>query len=149
VVKQLDDSPVPLIDHVGWRLWQVARMWKIEFERRVSALGYGWLTEARASLIYELRSGEAPQAALSQRLGISKQAVQQAIDELAAEGAVERIADLSDRRGRIVRLTVNGRRALMDANATKTEIEAEYRSRLGEKRFATLMAALGELAKEK
>ncbi len=142
----LDENSDPmLIDHVGWRLWQLARQWKEEFDSEMRARGYAWVAEARGAIIGHLRPGGLPQSALAGALGVSKQAVQQFIDELEGEGAVERVADPGDRRGKIVRLTARGVAFIEEGNEVKRAIERRYCARLGRRRFADLNAALDDL----
>src|SRR5215831_18797718 len=119
MVKSLDD--LALLDHVGWRLWRLARLWKAEFERAMAARRLQWCSGARAELVGALRQGARPQSALGSELGISKQAVQQVIDELSDLGVVERHADPDDARARLVTLTTKGRKALEESNAVKRE----------------------------
>lgn len=143
MVKQLDDEPLPpLIDHVGWRLWRLSRRWKLEYEAEMVARGCGFLTEARGAVIGHLRPAGASQAAIAVALGISKQAVQQLVDELVAEGVVARVPNPDDARGKLVRLTTRGAEALAVSNAVKQEIEARYRAILGDAPFGMLMWAL-------
>lgn len=142
----LDEKSPALIDHVGWRLWRLARQWKVEFDTEMLARGYPWVSEARGAVIGHLRPGGLPQSALAGLLGISKQAVQQFVDELVAEGAVERVVDPVDARSRIVRLTKRGVSCIEDGNAVKRKIEARYGKRLGAERLEALNAALDELA---
>jgi DNA-binding MarR family transcriptional regulator len=139
------DGPV-LIDHVGWRLWRLARQWKAEFDGEMLRRGYPWVAEARGGVIGHLRPGGRPQAELAALLGVSKQAVQQFVDDLVEEGAVERMIDPHDARGRIVRLTRRGLLFIEDGNAVKRKIEARYAKRIGKTRLAALNAALDDLA---
>ena len=143
----LDEKPT-LIDHVGWRLWRLARQWKTEFDGKMRERGYVWITEARGAVIGQLRPGGLPQSALTAALGVSKQAVQQFVDELVAEGAVERVPDPEDGRGKLVRLTSLGVASITEGNAVKREIERRYRRQLGAERFESLNAMLDELAAE-
>ena len=142
----LDEKTPTLIDHVGWRLWRLARQWKTEFEAEMLRRGYPWVAEARGGVIGHLRPGGRPQSELAGLLGVSKQAVQQFVDELAEEGAVERAVDPKDARGRIVRLTARGVAFIEEGNAVKREIEKRYARRLGKARLDALNAALDELA---
>jgi len=147
MVRSLDDDAMPpLIDHVGWRLWRLARQWKTEFDTAMAARGHGWMAEARGAVVGHLRPGGMSQSALPSAMGISKQAVQQLVDELVAEGIVERIPDPTDGRGRIVRLLPRGKQAIADGNEVKLEIEARYADRIGAGRLAALNAALDVLA---
>lgn len=143
MVKKLDDNSFPpLIDHVGWRIGRLFAQWKGEFDAEMIRRGHGFMAEARGAVIGHLRPDGAPQAAVAQALGISKQAVQQLVDELEAEGVVRRVANPADARGKLVVLTARGAEAIRAGNEVKREIEARYRLRLGAERFAVLMEAL-------
>lgn len=142
MVKMLDDK---YPDHIGWLLWRVSQDWNQEFVERMQAAGHGWFTAARSTLIGHVAPKGTKQGLLVERLGISKQAVQQLIDGLEADGILERAADPGDRRGRIVRLTDTGRAAMKDANRIKLEIESGYRTVMGDAEFARLSELLGKL----
>ena len=144
----LDEKTPTLIDHVGWRLWRLARQWKVEFDAEMLRRGYPWVAEARGAVIGHLRPGGRPQSDLAGLLDVSKQAVQQFVDELVEEGAVERVVDPRDARGRIVRLTARGAAFIEEGNAVKQEIERRYARRIGKGRLEALNAALDELAGE-
>ena len=135
-----------MIDHLGWRLWRAARLWKIEFDSRMQAAGHGWFTEARSALLAHVGTKGARQSDLVTRMGLSKQAVQQMVDELQAEGIVTRQPDNSDARAKLVVLTRKGVAAARAANEVKRAIEAESRARLGAPTFQALIAALSQLA---
>jgi len=132
-------------DHIGWLLWQASQAWSLEFVDRMQAAGHGWFTAARSGLVGSIAPRGTKQGLLVDRLGISKQAVQQLIDGLETDGILERLADPDDKRGRIVRLTQKGRAAMKDANRIKLDIEAGYRADLGDHEFARLSELLGKL----
>jgi len=142
MVKSLDDNAEALPDHVGWRLWNANRAWQAAFAAAMRAAGHHWFTEARAGLLGHIPRAGLRQAALIERTGHSKQAVQQLLDGLEAEGVIERAADPVDRRGKVVRYTDKGRAALADGDRIKLEIEQDWRRRLGGARFEALIAAL-------
>ncbi|WP_366664091.1 MarR family winged helix-turn-helix transcriptional regulator [Mesorhizobium sp.] len=79
------------------------------------------------------------------RAAISKQAVQQLLDGLEAEGVLERLPDPRDGRGKLVRYTRKGLDALRDGDRIKLQIERGYVDRIGRERFAALMDALRAL----
>jgi DNA-binding MarR family transcriptional regulator len=132
-------------DHIGWLLWRASQDWNVEFVERMQAAGHSWFTAARSTLMGHIALKGTKQGLLVDRIGISKQAVQQLIDGLEADGILERVADPDDKRGRIVRLTDAGRAAMKDANRIKLEIEAGYRARIGDDEFARLSELLGKL----
>lgn len=136
------DDALP--DHLGWRLWLASRQWQARFVAAMREAGHDWFTDARANLLAHVARSGTPQSVLITRMGISKQAVQQLVDGLVAEGVLERLPDPSDSRSRIVRYTASGAEAIRDADRIKRQIEDEYRARLGDQRFETLMDLLRE-----
>ncbi|WP_246691445.1 MULTISPECIES: MarR family winged helix-turn-helix transcriptional regulator [unclassified Mesorhizobium] len=142
VVKELDEKTEALPDHIGWRLWQASRAWQAEFAAAMRAAGHGWFTEARAGLLGHIARDGIRQAALIDRSAISKQAVQQLLDGLEAEGVVQRLPDPQDGRGKLVGYTRKGLAALRDGDSIKLQIERRYVERIGQQRFAALMDAL-------
>jgi DNA-binding MarR family transcriptional regulator len=131
----VDEKYPELIDHLGWRLWRAARLWKAEFDSRMAERGLSWYSEARASLMAQIGDG-----------GIRQVAVQQIIDELVTEGIVLRQPDPADSRGRIVILTQKGIGAVRAANEVKQAIDAAQRLKLGDARFEALMETLRTVA---
>lgn len=147
MVKKLDENEiVAWPDHVGWRLWQANRDWQARFAMAMREAGHGWFSESRAALLGHIPRRGMRQADLIEHAGISKQAVQQLLDGLEAEGVIERSPDPEDRRGKLVRYTERGLAALGDGDKVKLDIERAYRQRLGESGFEALTAALRLLA---
>lgn len=143
MVKRLDEP----IDHVGWDLWQAAAAWQRRFQSDMVAAGHAWFAEARAGVLAHLDRGGSRQSDLARRMGVSKQAIQQFVDGLVADGVVERRADPADARGRWVVLTARGRAVHADANRIKRAIEAEWQKRLGKSAFAALRRALQDIGR--
>jgi DNA-binding MarR family transcriptional regulator len=142
MVKVLDEKSDDLPDHVGWRLWNASRAWQADFVIAMRRAGHPWFTEARATLLGHLARNGTRQSDLIDRMAISKQAVQQLLDGLEAEGVVERLPDPRDGRAKLVCYTRKGLAALRDGDRIKHEIERGYVARLGPVRFAALMEAL-------
>jgi DNA-binding MarR family transcriptional regulator len=86
--------------------------------------------------------------ALARRMGVSRQATSQLLEQIEASGFVVRSDDPTDQRGVIVRHSVKGRRLLADALETMTEIEAEYARLIGEAEFKRLAQLLGKLVQD-
>ena len=145
MVKRLDEKSEILPDHVGWRLWSANRAWQAEFAAAMRAAGHGWFSDARAGLLGHIARDGTRQAALIERMAISKQAVQQLLDGLEAEGVVERLPDPRDGRGKLVRYRSKGLAALRDGDRIKREIEGRWIERIGQARFSSLMDALRAL----
>jgi len=145
MVKELDEKTEALPDHVGWRLWQTSRAWQAEFAAAMRAAGHSWFSEARAGLLGHIPRNGMRQSALIERAATSKQAVQQLLDGLEAEGVLERLPDPRDGRGKLVRYTRKGLDALRDGDRIKLQIERGYIDRIGQQRFGALMDALRAL----
>jgi DNA-binding MarR family transcriptional regulator len=82
---------------------------------------------------------------LAEQLSVSKQAVNQTINQIEAAGYVQRQADPSDRRAKRVVLTPLGRQLMADGSDLLTEIEAEFATMIGHRRVKRLTQHLAEL----
>jgi len=82
---------------------------------------------------------------MAQRADVSKQAMMQLIDELAASGCVRRTPDPSDARAKVVRLTAKGVRHRGAARKAVASVESRARRHLGSRRYDNLRAILTEL----
>lgn len=137
-----------LIDHIGFDLWRAAQAWKYAYEAEMVQRGFTWFGEARSSLVPHIPPEGIAQTLLVTKAGISKQAVQQHLDDLVRDGVVERVADPVDARRKIVRYTGQGVEALHVANEVKREIEARYRARMGANTLKTLREALTSIIED-
>jgi DNA-binding MarR family transcriptional regulator len=95
-------------------------------------------------LLYPGPQGARP-SELAARRGISKQAANYLLGELERLGYVERRPDPHDRRSKRIALTRRGERAGHTIRDAVGEIEREWESQLGAKRFAQLRGLLLEL----
>lgn len=86
--------------------------------------------------------GQAHQAELARRLGISPPTLCETLRAAVRDGLVEQVEDPSDARMRRVRLTAAGNRALSAALAAIDRLDQEVAQALGERRAAELAAAL-------
>ena len=142
MVKKVDEFRP---DHVGWRLWDAAAVWKEKFAAEMVAMGHDWYREARSSVVPYVSPKGTRQADIVERMGLSKQAVQQLIVDLERSGILRREPDPSDGRGKIVRFTEKGLAAQADSLKAKRKVEAEVRSELGAEEFDRLMASLAKI----
>jgi DNA-binding MarR family transcriptional regulator len=140
------DKQKPL-DHIGWDLWQASQAWKRLFVAGMVRRGHGWFAEARGNLVHLIGPEGARQGDIVQRSQMTKQAVQQFIDELEEDGIVNRSPDPSDARANRVKFTAKGLRALEDANAIKGEVETLYARLVGRAELAQLKATLDKINK--
>lgn len=79
---------------------------------------------------------------LAAKLGVSKQAVGQLVDELVAMGMFERLDDPTDARAKLVRWTAKGRRGLLQGLGLLRELESELEVALGARAWKGLREGL-------
>lgn len=145
MVKKIDNGTLSSIDHIGIALWRAARLWREQMTQEMAARGYPWHLEARGEVLSHLGPSGRSQTELTAALGMSKQAVQQLIDQLEKDGVVKRIADPKDKRAKRIEFTELGRKDFAERNKVKREIEEKYREKLGTKDFEALLSALKRL----
>jgi DNA-binding MarR family transcriptional regulator len=79
---------------------------------------------------------------LARRGRISKQGMMLLVDDLESRGYVRRVADPTDGRAKVVRLTARGRRAVADARRAVQATEVRLRRELGDRRVDALRESL-------
>jgi len=79
---------------------------------------------------------------LSERLGITKQAVSQLVDDLEGLGVLARVPDAEDGRARRVVFTKLGRDGLLKGLAVLRELEQELSDAVGSTKMASMRGAL-------
>jgi DNA-binding MarR family transcriptional regulator len=79
---------------------------------------------------------------LAERLGISRQAVGQLVDDLEQMGVVRREPDPEDGRAKLVLFTAKGRRGLLDGLSMLQEMEAELAQMVGRRPFLQIARTL-------
>jgi DNA-binding MarR family transcriptional regulator len=117
--------------------------WRGDFARELEALGQADL--ATGEILRHLPPDGLAQSTLTDRMGLSKQAVQQLVDKLEAQGAVCREPDLIDRRMKRVVPTPAGLALLAARQEAEIAVDARLRERLGKKRYRQLRKGLKKL----
>ncbi len=79
---------------------------------------------------------------LAQRLGISKQAVGQLVDDLEGMGLVERQPDPDDGRAKRICFSAKGRDAILQGLTVLGEVETELKDSIGQRHMRNLHQAL-------
>lgn len=148
MVKQLDDTSLQVIDHIGIDLWNAALAWRDRLHGEMVELGHDWYGDARGTIASQLDPEGMSQSLLVSRMGMTKQAVQQLLDGLEADGIIRREPDPEDGRGKRIVYTAKGLKAQRDATRIKRKIERDFASRLGERAFRELRASLQKLASD-
>ncbi|MFD6163034.1 MarR family winged helix-turn-helix transcriptional regulator [Nocardia sp. NPDC060256] len=111
--------------------------------------GFGEVTVAQGRLLARIGPQGNRLTDLAEQSQITKQTAGFLVDQLERAGYVERIADPTDGRARLVRLAERGIRCVQIANAEAGRVELEWENHLGARQIAqlrTIMARLREIA---
>jgi DNA-binding MarR family transcriptional regulator len=131
--------------NIGVLLQQLSR----DFERRARGTlrerGHTRLQPSHQVVIASLGHSGTRLTELSQRAGMTKQAMGQIVDDLEQLGYVAREPDPADGRAKIVRFTAAGLDFVCDCADALDEIWREYSSVLGERELYQLQATLLKL----
>lgn len=79
---------------------------------------------------------------LADRLGVTKQAAGQLVDELVEMNLLERVTDPADARAKLVRFSPRGRAAIFEGLGVLREIEAGISALVGEKKMRVFREVL-------
>lgn len=148
MVKKTDDKDLKSIDHIGLALWRAAQLWRQRMAAEMAARGYPWHLEARGDVLSHLGPSGRSQTDLTTALGMSKQAVQQLIDQLETDGVVKRVTEPKDKRAKRIELTQLGLEDFAMRNKVKRAIGTEYQQKLGDAHFEALKIALTKLTED-
>jgi DNA-binding MarR family transcriptional regulator len=144
LVKMLDETPRPrktLFNAVS----RLAETWHTRYRQEMARRGFPWHLTAVGDLLDHLPPEGALQSSLATRTGLSKQAVQQSLDQLEQHGVIRREIDPLDKRVRHIVFTELGLRNLHERQAVLDEIEASARSALGKATAKRLRKTLRRL----
>ena len=130
---------------LGQLLALAAVQWRRRLREDVAARGFPFFAEARSEVLAHVPAEGLPQAALAPRMGMSKQAVQQFIDQLVADGVVTREANPIDKRLKTIRLTELGLRARQEADRIRQSIDTDIRVAIGDKGYRRLCKTLRKM----
>jgi DNA-binding MarR family transcriptional regulator len=107
-----------------------------------AAAGLDGIRPAQAVALVPLAFGGLHASALADRLGVSRQAVAQAVAALERHGYVNRVPDPADARARIIALTPRGQQALRVMRSNALALEKRWQQVLGEQRLAEFRETL-------
>jgi DNA-binding MarR family transcriptional regulator len=124
-------------------LFKAARLLDEEALRRVAQrTGQPTLRRSHTALLPHLDLHGTRITELADRMGISKQAVSQLVDELEALGVLAREPDPEDARAKRVVFTARGRKGLLEGLQVLRSLEEDLAQRIGSKSMSALQSAL-------
>jgi DNA-binding MarR family transcriptional regulator len=131
---------------LGHLLFKSARLLDEQALARVRARsGITTLRPAHTKLLPHIDLAGTRLTDLAARLGVSKQAAGQLVDELIELGMLERVAHPEDGRARMVRFSARGRRGLLHGLGVLQELEGELATAIGAPEIARLRELLARL----
>lgn len=134
-----DRRPSPYVGALLRVVWQWVRD---QLYAGVLAAGFDDLTAAHVGLWrYPGLEGLRP-SQLADRVGITKQSVNDLLGHLEAQGYLLRVPDSTDGRARMIRLTAKGRRLEQTIYAAAGGAQERIAEILGPRRFAQLHSSL-------
>src|SRR5213082_2643663 len=120
-----------------------------ELTRRVLAAGYSDIRPGHGCVFGNIDPDGSRLTDLADRAGMTKQSVGEVTSDLEQRGYLERVADSSDGRAKIIRLTAHGREVYAIGRQLIDELEHEWAERYGTERVAALREALEVVTAER
>ena len=111
----------------------------------LAARGHPEVRYAHGNVFQYLDDAGTRVGVLAERAQMTKQAMAELVAHLEAHGYVECVADLGDRRAKLVRTTARGREVFALVREFVADVDARLVERLGQAKLNRLRALLGEL----
>lgn len=141
VSRHIDDFAAPrefLVDQMR----DIFQATASELGRRLGAAGYFVPRPSQIAIMSQLSMAGLRPSDLARRAQVSRQAIDQMVDQLEAARVLERVPDPSDRRSVLVRPTRYAAEGYAASRRILTELHGEWRQSLGDEAFAALEAAV-------
>ncbi|WP_421594424.1 MarR family winged helix-turn-helix transcriptional regulator [Shinella sp. M27] len=132
-------------DALGFVLIDVARMLRSAFERRIATAGLG-LTPGEARTLVRIATLEGSrQLDIAQRMGIEPMTLSTYLDRLQSLGFIERRADPSDRRAKLIYTTPTAGVLIGNIRDEQVELMQHVTSGIGEQDLEAMREKLKRL----
>ena len=129
-------------DGFGFLISDLARLIRLDIDRRIEAAGIGVTPGEARTLVYVARYGEERQNVLAERMGLEAMTLSSYLDRLERQGFVQRIPDPSDRRAKRVQLTPSAQVALETILRVGQEVRQRARGNMNEEQWHLLQEQL-------
>lgn len=111
----------------------------------LAVAGFGDIRPAHFTVFQHMPPEGIRLTALADAALLTKQSMGYLVDDLEALGYMERIADPTDRRAKVVRLTERGRQVEETVREVIRQIEADWSARMGQREYEQLVRLLRAL----
>ena len=127
-------------------LIRVSQVETMDLVERLHARGHGAVQRAHIAVLGNIHTEGTRLVELARRLGVTRQAASQMVQQIEGKGFLERTADPDDGRAVLVRHTPAGRALLLDALTLMDEIENGYAELVGSKAMDQVRRTLRKIA---
>jgi DNA-binding MarR family transcriptional regulator len=131
--------------NVGLLMFIAYRAMENEAFAALAAAGHTDITRAQGKLLQRVHEDGSRITELAESAQITKQTAGYLVDQLERAGYLERAADPTDARARLVRLTDKARRMVPIADRAVADVEARWTTHLGRRRMDQLRDTLTRL----
>jgi MarR family transcriptional regulator, transcriptional regulator for hemolysin len=142
-LRAAPEPPTCLTSDLGWLLSRVSHALTTE---STAALEDSGISPRGHSVLAAAMTGEYPQTELARMIGLDKTTMVVTVDELEAQGLVERRASESDRRARLIKVTKEGRRKVEVADRVLERVRDDVLDALSDEEREVFLRALARLA---
>ena len=137
------EPPTCLASDLGWLLSRVSHALTTE---STAALEDSGISPRSHSVLAAAMTGEYSQTELARMVGLDKTTMVVTVDDLEAQGLVERRPSKSDRRARLIEVTKEGRRKVEVADGVLDRVREDVLAALPEEERDAFLRALVRLA---
>ncbi|HEY2200896.1 MAG TPA: MarR family winged helix-turn-helix transcriptional regulator [Solirubrobacteraceae bacterium] len=137
------EPPGCLTSDLGWLLSRVSHALTTE---STAALEDSGISPRGHSVLAAAMTGEYAQTELARMVGLDKTTMVVTVDDLEAQGLVERRPSKSDRRARLIKVTKEGQRKVAVADGVLDRVREDVLGALPEEEREVFLRALGRLA---
>lgn len=131
--------------HIGQLLTQLTRLFQTELFERLIAAGLEGARVPHTHVTAYIKADGSRLTELATQARMTLPAMSELVDDLQRIGIVERRADPSDGRAKLICLTDAGWEAMSTGRGVIAQIEAEYAALVGSERFEEAAQTLDEL----
>jgi DNA-binding MarR family transcriptional regulator len=132
-------------DNLAVLLREPFRIGSARLHERFAERGHPEVRTPHGNVLQFLDADGTRVSVLAERAQVTKQSMAELVAHLERHGYVERVPDPADRRAKLVRATPRGQEVYAIAREFVVEMEAEWTSKLGERKIASLRKLLKEL----